>query len=104
MNVFKPSAFCLIACWLVLAGFAYAQTSTASLNGTVTDPSGSAVVGAKVSLVSSGTKTERAMETGPQGANGFLSIPPAIYTLTVTPQGSTGYRDTALQCLGKTPP
>ena len=55
MNLFKSSGFCLLALFLVLGVFSYAQTSTASLQGTITDPSGSALVGAKVALSVLGT-------------------------------------------------
>ena len=88
---------------LLAIGVSLAQTSTTSLQGTVTDPSGSAVPGATVELLNLESKTERSATTGPRGDYRFLAINPGTYTLKVTAPGFAGYQQTALQLLVNTP-
>lgn len=63
---------CLTWC---MCGLAAGQAAT-SLRGTITDPSGSTVAGAKVVLANSESKTERTATTAEQGAYQFLFVPP----------------------------
>jgi hypothetical protein len=65
-----------------LAGGAAAQ-NTASLSGTVMDPSGGAVRGAKLTLASSATGAERTAASDDEGRYSFLSLSPGAYKLTV---------------------
>jgi hypothetical protein len=78
------------------------QAST-SVRGTVTDPSGNAVVGASVGLASSESKSERAVTTGDQGEYQFLLVPPGTYTLTVTAPGFRRHEQKDLALLVNTP-
>jgi hypothetical protein len=87
---------------LLAVPHAWTQSAT-SVRGTVTDPSGSAVVGATVALSSTESKTERSTTTGGQGEYQFLLLPPGTYTLTVTAAGFAGYEETGLQLLVNTP-
>src|SRR5258708_35368632 len=80
-----------------------AQLSASPLQGTVTDPSGSAISGGSVAISSSESKLERSMVTGGQGEYKFVALPPGIYTLTVTAKGFTRYQHTSLQLLVNTP-
>jgi len=96
-------AILLIVLFLVMGSAALAQISSSSLQGTVTDPSGSAINGASVSISSSESKLERTMVTGGQGEYKFVALPPGIYTLTVTARGFTRYQQTGLQLLVNTP-
>src|SRR5258708_32381802 len=80
-----------------------AQLSASPLQGTVTDPSGSAISGASVAISSSESKLERSLGTGGQGGYKFVALPPGIYTLTVTAKGFTRYQQTSLQHLGNPP-
>jgi len=66
---------------------AFAQSSSTSLQGTVTDSTGSAIEGASVSLVNSESKAERSMQSGSQGEYRFLLIAPGTYTLRVSAKG-----------------
>jgi hypothetical protein len=88
---------------LTVNGTVFPQTSSTSLQGTVTDPSGSAIAGATVVLANSESKLERAMETGTQGEYRFFAIPPGTYTLTVTAKGFSRYQQTGVQLLVNTP-
>jgi carboxypeptidase family protein len=88
--------------FLAGASSAWAQATT-SVRGTVTDPSGSAVVGANVTLANPESKTERTTTTGTQGEYQFLLLSPGTYTLRVSATGFAGYEQTGLQLLVSTP-
>src|SRR4029077_18243846 len=87
---------------LVMGNCVRGQAST-SVRGTVTDPSGKAVVGATVVLANSESKTERTTTTGDQGEYQFLFVPPGTYRLAVTASGFRHYEQTDLQLLVNTP-
>lgn len=93
----------LVALFLLGTSLAFCQTSSTSVRGTVTDPSGSAVQGATVVLANNESKTARTVTTGAQGDYQFLFIPPGTYALTVTAAGFSRYQQTALQLLVNTP-
>jgi hypothetical protein len=97
------SAFRLLVLLLVFSGFASSQTSTTSLQGTVTDPSGSAVANATVTLVNVESKAERTTATDAQGEYRFQALPPGTYTLTVTATGFVRQEQKALHLLVNTP-
>jgi hypothetical protein len=62
---------------------AVAQVNTATLSGTVTDPQGLAVKGAKVTVTNIGTGAERSAETDDTGHYTLVGLPPGQYKLTV---------------------
>jgi hypothetical protein len=88
---------------LTVNGTVFPQTSSTSLQGSVTDPSVSAIAGATVVLANSESKLERTMETGTQGEYRFFAVPPGTYTLTVTAKGFSRYQQNDLQLLVNTP-
>jgi hypothetical protein len=67
---------------LIVAG-AKAQTGTSSLRGTVTDKSGAAISGARVSLSNTAQAVNRATVSSDTGAYAFQALPPGNYTLSV---------------------
>ncbi|MGH9829823.1 MAG: carboxypeptidase-like regulatory domain-containing protein, partial [Blastocatellia bacterium] len=71
---------------LVLSMTAFSQ-STATLQGSVTDPSGAAVAGAKITVKSVATGVERTTEA--DGAGNYLvaSLPNGVYRIEVQAQG-----------------
>ena len=87
---------------LVCTGVGFSQMSSTSLQGTVTDPSGSAVPGASV-VLSNEAKLERTTVTDAQGGYRLLALPPGTYTLTVTAKGFARYQHTQLDLLVNTP-
>jgi hypothetical protein len=101
MRIFRASAMLFFA-FLVSGRTVHAQATT-SVRGTVTDPSGSAVVGASVLLANAESKTERTATTGTQGEYQFLFVSPGTYALKVTATGFAGYEQTGLQLLVNTP-
>jgi hypothetical protein len=64
-------------------GGLYAQTSTATLSGTVHDPSNAVVVKAVVTLTNSSTGISRKVESDSQGRYSFSAIEPGRYELSV---------------------
>jgi hypothetical protein len=63
------------------------QSSTSTMNGTVTDPHGDVVPGATVTLSSSVRSFLRTQRTNDSGRFNFTLIPPGDYQLTVEAQG-----------------
>ncbi len=66
------------------AGALYAQTTTARLTGTVTDPSGAAVANAQVEITSETTGQVRTVTTNSSGLYVAVSLPPATYDIKIT--------------------
>jgi len=101
----KSSRFCvsLLAFFFLFSCMAFPQGSSSSLQGTVTDPSGSAIPEASVVLTNPQATIERTVSTGPQGDFRILAVPPGTYTLTVTARGFAHYVQTGLQLLVNTP-
>ena len=70
------------------AGFAQ---STATLAGTVTDPTGAVLPGATVTLRNVGTDAERRIVSDSAGQYVLPSLPPGDYSLNVTASGFGGF-------------
>src|SRR5579862_8545107 len=66
---------------------ATAQTSYGSITGTVTDQSGAAVQGAKVTLESAGTGARQETVTGGGGVYNFPNLNPGSYSVTASHGG-----------------
>ena len=64
-----------------------AQTFRGTILGTVTDPSGAVVAGAKVTVKNTGTGLERSTETSGDGSYSLPELPIGTYNVTVTQQG-----------------
>jgi hypothetical protein len=65
--------------------------ATTSLRGTVTDPSGSAIRGAQVTVVNPSTTFTRQTQTGGDGTYAFVELLPGTYNLTVEAHGFKKY-------------
>ena len=69
---------------LVSTGISHAQgVNTATLAGTVVDPSGAAVKGAKVTLANAATGATRTAESDDAGRYNLVGLPPGHYKMTV---------------------
>jgi hypothetical protein len=64
-----------------------AQTFRGTILGTVTDPSGAVVGGAKVTVKNEGTGLERTTETSANGGYALPELPIGTYTVTITMSG-----------------
>jgi len=63
------------------------QTSTGSIVGTATDPSGGVIVGATVTLTQVGTNETRTTVTDSRGAYSLTFLQPAIYNIAIESRG-----------------
>ena len=68
-------------------GILRAQDPTATLVGTVLDPSGAAVQGASVEVRDTGTNEARKTTSGQKGEFTVANLNPGIYNVTVTKEG-----------------
>lgn len=73
------------------AGSLHAQTVTGQITGTVTDPTGAIVSGAKVSLTNSLTQQVRSLTTNTSGDFQFTDVVPGTYELQITQSGFSTY-------------
>src|ERR1700741_185807 len=64
-----------------------AQTFRGTILGTVTDPSGAVVAGAKVTVKNVGTGLERSTQTSADGSYALPELPIGTYTVTITLSG-----------------
>ncbi|HWC17611.1 MAG TPA: carboxypeptidase regulatory-like domain-containing protein, partial [Terriglobales bacterium] len=82
----------LVVLWcLLLASSINAQTTGASVSGTVTDPSGAIIPGATVSATNSATGISQATVTNTSGAYNIPNLQPGTYQVTVNAQGFPQY-------------
>ena len=75
-----------------LGGQAQLAVTTATLSGSVTDPSGAVVPQATVKLNSTQTGISRTYVTDAGGRYSFTQLPPATYTLSIQANGFESYR------------
>jgi hypothetical protein len=65
----------------------WSQVSTAALNGTARDATGSIVSDAKVVLHNTATGVDRITQSNSAGVYVFLNVPPGAYTLEMSKDG-----------------
>ncbi len=75
----------MMLCLLFLgcASMASAQVNTATLSGTVSDPQGLPVKGAKVTMTNAGTGAQRTSVTDDAGRYNLIGLPPGQYKMAV---------------------
>ncbi|MFZ0941725.1 MAG: TonB-dependent receptor, partial [Candidatus Sulfotelmatobacter sp.] len=83
-------ALVLLPCGRLIAGV------TASISGTVTDPSGAVVAGATVTATNVDTGVAATQSTNAQGFYSFQSLPVGRYTIEVRQGGFKDYKETGL--------
>jgi hypothetical protein len=76
--------------------FAQGGIGNAQLNGTVTDPSGSTVMGAAIALRNTATDTSLNATSNERGFYAFANVQPGTYELKVTSKGFAGYTQTGI--------
>jgi outer membrane receptor protein involved in Fe transport len=94
--IFLPALF-------LLAAVAHSQTSTGSVQGTVTDQSGAIVVNAPVVLTNIDTGNSQNAVTNSTGAYSFPVVDVGHYTLAVTQTGFKAYKQSGLQVSAASP-
>lgn len=89
-------AFCCVFV-LVSGPRSWAQfATTATISGTVHDPSGAAIPGAKVIATNTGTGTQTTTQTDNSGSFVFSSLQVGTYTVTVSKSGFQTYSTTGV--------
>ena len=81
----------LVATAMICVTGANAQSTGGRIRGTVTDPSGGAVVGAKVSLLNEANGTQRDSQASATGEYIFLEVPVGNYQVQVNHPGFKKY-------------
>jgi hypothetical protein len=76
---------------LLAAPFAGAQSTGGRIRGTITDPSGSAVATAKVSLINEATHSMRDIQSGENGEYIFIEVPVGTYEIDAAIPGFKKY-------------
>ncbi|MGB9445131.1 MAG: carboxypeptidase regulatory-like domain-containing protein [Candidatus Acidiferrum sp.] len=74
-------------CLLLVVQKSSAQSTGGRIRGTVTDSSGAAVTGAKVTLINEDTNASREAQTSGSGEYLFLEVPVGTYDINVTAAG-----------------
>src|SRR5579862_5692533 len=72
---------------LFISASLIAQTFRGTILGTVTDPQGAVVAGAKVTVRNVNTGLERTTQTSSDGSYAIPELPTGSYTVTVTQSG-----------------
>jgi len=84
-SIFPAFLFSMV--FLLPVPYAGAQSTGGRIRGTVTDESGGAIVGAKVTLINEGTNVSREVQTSAAGEYLFLEVPVGSYEVDVNQQG-----------------
>ena len=92
----KGRLFLLTIVVLLLAAAPMYAASGGSISGTVADPTGAVVAGAKLSLVNTAQQTVWRAVTDKQGLYSFPDLPVGHYDLTVTADGFTTQKKTGI--------
>jgi hypothetical protein len=86
----------------LLSALATAQ-STSQLNGSVNDPSGAAVAGAKINLTEAATGFQRTTTSNASGLYQFLDVPPGSYQLQAMARGFASFSASNVTLVVKLP-
>ena len=95
-----PTGSLLVVCLLAVIAFsspAYSQVVYGSVVGTITDPSGSVIPGATVTLTNKETAVAREDKTDEGGRYSFVNVLPGNYDLKVTASGFRTLADTNIE-------
>src|SRR5258708_24504313 len=91
------SRYVAIFALLLLPVVATSQQVTGSITGTVTDPSGSAIAGATVKLVSEQTGAVRTVPADAEGNFVVTAVPAGMYTVGVEQTGFKKFLKTGFE-------
>lgn len=96
LRIFLKMSLLVMLSLIMPPQFAVAQLLQGTLNGTVLDPSGAAIVGAKIAITDEATAITREATAGTNGNFSILSLTPGTYTLKVTASGFRSYIETGV--------
>jgi hypothetical protein len=83
---------------LLFSSLSFAQ-STGRISGTVADPTGALIPGAKVVSTNISTGSQRTVQTNPQGLFVFSDLPIGEYSVEISSQGFTGKKREGISLL-----
>src|SRR5712692_9012078 len=88
----------LLACLAISTHihFVLAQSTTGTISGTVTDPSGAAIPSAKVTATEVATNISRSAQPAPDGSYSILFLPVGTYRLEVNATGFKKFEQTGI--------
>ena len=78
---------CLLVSAFCFCPSSYAQSSTATLSGTVEDQKGALIAGASIALINADQGSQRLATTNSEGSFVFPLLPPGRYSVTATREG-----------------
>jgi len=81
---------------LLLLSVAFGQTTTGTIVGSVSDPSGLAIAGATVTLIESATTVQRKTETLATGDFAFNTVQPGVFQIKVEAAGFKTFERTSI--------
>src|SRR3954453_24113312 len=87
----------LVAFFFTLFGLFAQIAPTASLTGTVTDPSGAVILAARVQIVSVDTGFEGSVEAQSDGRYVFSQSPVGLYRIDVSANGFNTHKQTGIR-------
>jgi len=87
LNLRRSFFLGFVAILLAFASSAWAQKTSGTIAGTVTDDSGALVAGASVTVTSVQTEATRTSQTNSAGLFSFPELNPGVYNISVTKQG-----------------
>src|SRR5690348_12565088 len=88
-------AACILA--LLFPALAIAQSTNATMSGTVSDPTAAAVPNAQLTLTSVATGAVAKTTSGPDGLFSFPNLRPGIYELRASAQGFRDFVQTGIE-------
>src|SRR5215468_2690496 len=91
---------CSVSVFALLTTALWAQGIFATLTGVVSDPSGSVVPNAKITLRDVGSGSERQTIANADGYYAFASVPVGTYSLLVEAQGFKTHKEDAIRLGG----
>src|SRR6266404_4789965 len=77
----------LVVCFFTCAGLVVAQEKTGQVSGTVLDDTGAAIPGARITASTPGLPRELEASSDGAGLYVFPTLPPGLYTITVSKTG-----------------
>ena len=93
----------VICSFLAFVTFAFGQSATTSLHGTISDPKGAVVPEATVTIANPATGFTRTMKSDNQGGYQFLDLQPATYDLTASAPGFANVNEKGIVLQVNTP-
>src|SRR5487761_1418974 len=93
----ESSLTCAFLCILAGASGAYAQIRSGTITGSVTDPSGAIVVGARVAITNTGTNATYATSTTQAGIYAVPYLEDGTYSISISKAGFDTFTEVGLR-------